>query len=398
MGRIDFLNKIKENPIDKEALLAINKTNEEIKKRVNLAKTYFENYELATQRAAYIKNKSLENSDKLLSTFEFDLKSTKIKVIWATNAENVLTEINVISKQLKLPICFDSSDIIKEIGLNSTTNQSLFYLSTNIYESKILVREAQFIISDASTIVTMNDVPAMEQLQQNCKTQIFIAGIDKVVQTYQDIDLLISLYATNKTGEPTPSKIEFYSGNKFNDDDSCADDIYIVLLDNGRSDIMADAEQRPILNCIRCEACSRASDVVKYIGEAPYQNTYIGPYGALVNYHFFANESYKHLAFASPLCGSFNDVCPMQININRLLEHSRNNAVTSKYISKKENLTIFLWKNAVIKRSNMDKGGAKVKGFMLKQIIGKAWGNKRELPTVAPKSFNQLWRERKDFG
>lgn len=398
MGRIEFLNKIKENPVDNETLLEINKTNDDFKKRINLAKTYFENYELAAQRGAYIKNKSLESSDKLLSTFEFDLKNTKIKVIWATNAENALTEINGISKQLNLPVCFEDSDIIKEIGLASEKNKSIFSFTSNFKDAKILVREAQFIISDSSTIVAMNDLPNMEQMQQNCKTQIFIAGIDKVIQTYQDIDLLISLYATNKIGEPVPSKIEFYSGNKFNDDDRCADDIYIVLLDNGRSDIMADAEQRPILNCIRCEACSRASDVVKYIGVAPYQNSYIGPYGALVNYHFFTNQSYKHLAFASPLCDSFTEVCPMQININRLLEYSRNNAVTSKYISKKENLTIFLWKNAVIKRSNMDKGGAKVKGFMLKQIIGKAWGNKRELPTVASKSFNQLWRERKDFG
>ena len=106
-------------------------------------------------------------------------------------------------------------------------------------------------------------------------------------------------------------------------------------------------------------------------------------------------EEFKHLSFASTLCGKCTEVCPVKIDIHKLLLINRKQTVEAKLSSKTENWIWHFWKKAMLKRSKMDKGGAKLKNFMIKQFFKKQWGERRELPQVTQKSFNQIWRERK---
>jgi L-lactate dehydrogenase complex protein LldF len=107
-------------------------------------------------------------------------------------------------------------------------------------------------------------------------------------------------------------------------------------------------------------------------------------------------QDFKHLSFASSLCGKCTEVCPVKIDIHKLLLFNRRDAIKKGYSTKTENLVWFFWKSAMLKRSKMDKGGAKLKNFMLKQFFKKQWGERRDLPQIAQKSFNQIWRERKE--
>jgi L-lactate dehydrogenase complex protein LldF len=88
-------------------------------------------------------------------------------------------------------------------------------------------------------------------------------------------------------------------------------------------------------------------------------------------------------------------VCPVNIDLHKLFLYNRKSQISSGLTSKKENWTFYFWKNAMLKRSKMEKGGPTVKNFMLKQFFKKSWGDRREIPVIAPKSFNQIWRERK---
>jgi L-lactate utilization protein LutB len=397
MKRQDFVNKVDQYLIDPENIRNQAKKNKKINRQVDLAKTFFDKYELAMQRSSYLKNKALENTDKLLANFEFDLNNTKVKVIWATDAADALQEIANISNHKNLPVYFDDAPIIKEIDKDFQSAKFNINKVTDFNHSFIALSKADFIVADSSSIVCLNHEKTTKQIQGNAAMQIFVCGIDAVIQSFNDVELLAALQSTNKFGEPIHANISIYNGNKLNEDDALKEDLFVILLDNGRSQILADHEQRAVLNCIHCDACSRSCPVALFSGEKAFGTVYTGPYGALVSHHIENNSDLTHLAFASTLCSKCNEVCPMNIDISSFLTYSRRNAVKNKNVSKTENLTIYFWKNAVMKRSNMDKGGAKVKGFMFKQMLRKAWGNKREMPTMAPKSFNQIWRERKDF-
>ena len=171
--------------------------------------------------------------------------------------------------------------------------------------------------------------------------------------------------------------------------------MYVILLDNGRTNLLAETEQRRALSCIRCGACLNACPVYHTVGGHAYGTTYTGPIGSIITPHFKGMEEFKHLSFASTLCGKCTEVCPVKIDIHKLLLVNRKQTIDQKMSTKTENWVWHFWKKAMLKRSKMDKGGAKLKNFMIKQFFKKQWGERRELPQVTAKSFNQIWRERK---
>ncbi len=396
MKKQEFIQKATSHIHNPENIKNTDAKKVQIDKRMALAKTYFENYELATLRASYLKYKALENSDKLLTNFEYDLNNTKVKVSWATDSLDAIKEIYQIAKQHQIPVCFDNSDIVKELIPHFSNDVQVFEKTNNLNSSFIALTKADFICADSSSIICLNQDNQTKKIQALAQVQIFVCGIDSVLQSFNEIELIAALQSTNKYGEPIHSNINIYNGNKINDNDVLEEDLYVILLDNGRSQLLADSEQREVLNCIHCDSCTRACPVALHAGIEAYGTVYTGPYGSLVSNAIENNKEYTHLVFASTLDAKINEVCPMRINLTAFINYSRRNAVKNKLLSKAENMTIYLWKNAVMKRSNMDKGNAKIKSFLLKQIFRKNWGDKREMPIFSTKSFNQIWRERKE--
>ena len=131
------------------------------------------------------------------------------------------------------------------------------------------------------------------------------------------------------------------------------------------------------------------------MGGHTYGTVYSGPIGAIMTPHLKPEENYYHLSNASTMCGKCTVSCPVGIDIHKLLLYNRRDFVAKGHSTKTENLYRFFWKTAMLKRSKMDKGGAKVKNFMMRQFFRKQWGERREMPEVVSKSFNQLWREQK---
>jgi L-lactate dehydrogenase complex protein LldF len=136
--------------------------------------------------------------------------------------------------------------------------------------------------------------------------------------------------------------------------------------------------------------------VYKNIGGHTYGTTYSGPIGSVITPYLKDMNSYGHLSYASSLCGNCTEVCPVRINLHELLLHNRHKAVEENYTSGGEKMAWFAWKQASLSRRMMNMVGGKMKNIFMKRFFSKAWGDDRELPVFAPKSFNQLWKERKN--
>jgi L-lactate dehydrogenase complex protein LldF len=171
--------------------------------------------------------------------------------------------------------------------------------------------------------------------------------------------------------------------------------MYVILLDNGRTNILEDTEHRQSLYCIRCGACLNACPVYKNIGGHSYGTTYSGPIGSVITPHLQGMQEFKHLSQASSLCGNCTAVCPVKIDLHELLLINRRQSVDQGLLGKSDARMWKYWRKAMLSRRLTDLVGGKVKNMALQYLFRKAWGNRRDLPQVAPKSFNQLWRERR---
>jgi L-lactate dehydrogenase complex protein LldF len=287
----------------------------------------------------------------------------------------------------------------KQTPLSWTPEQITTYVRHQLREkytqAQVGVSGANFIIADPGAIaITENEGNGVLSMAFP-QVQIVIAGIEKVLPNMFDMELFWSLLATHGTGQEMTAYNTIYTGPKQAGETDGPEEMYVILLDNGRSNILAETEQRRALSCIRCGACLNACPVYQTIGGHSYGTTYSGPIGSIITPYLKDTNEYKHLSYASTLCGKCTDVCPVKIDIHKLLLLNRADHISKGLTTKTENWVWFFWKGAMLKRSKMDKGGAKLKNFMLKQFFKKQWGERRDLPQVAQKSFNQIWRERK---
>lgn len=412
----------------------------------------YSNLNLGRERAAFIKWKVLENLDKYLIEFEASVMRRGGKVIWAHDIETAQNEISLILKKVDAKnIVKSKSMVCEEIGLNDLLRKN----GINVYETDLgeyivdmageppfhivtpamhksikdiakLLNEkisssleadaaelsndvrnelrnkfltadvgitgANFLIADSGMVsITENEGNARLSFTF-AKTHIVVAGIEKVIPTINDLDLFYPMLATYGTGQ----KITAYNsivGPRTLEDDDNPGNFYVILIDNGRSNLLAQGEQRQALGCIKCGACLNACPVFKNIGGHTYNNVYTGPIGSVASMHTNGIKEFKHLSFASTLCGKCTDVCPVKIDLHNHLLRNRRDIIHSGAVTSGEKLVWFTWKKMMQNRKTMNKG-LSVKSFMLKQFFKAPWGERREFPKLAEKSFNQLWRER----
>jgi len=147
------------------------------------------------------------------------------------------------------------------------------------------------------------------------------------------------------------------------------------------------------LTCIRCGACLNTCPIYKNIGGHTYATTYTGPIGSVISPWLLGMKDYKHLSFASSLCGACTEVCPVKIPLHDLLLRNRKDAVEQKLATTSERLMVKVWERVMLQRKLMDIFGGRMKNFLASIFFKKAWGNKRELPKMADKSFHKRWLE-----
>jgi L-lactate dehydrogenase complex protein LldF len=171
------------------------------------------------------------------------------------------------------------------------------------------------------------------------------------------------------------------------------EEMYVILLDNGRTNLLANAKARESLYCIRCGACLNACPVYKNIGGHTYNTTYSGPIGSVITPHLKEIGEWKHLSYASSLCGNCTEVCSVKINLHELLLDNRHEAVEGGASPFAEKMAWKFWKGAMLNRRVMNLGSGSIKSWVVNTFV-KEWGQNRGALQFPKKSFNQQWKEK----
>lgn len=449
-----FNKAVEETAFDKEMHRKLSWNIGKYADTVVKGKQQYGDIESAKMRAKNLKWKAMENLDKYLLEFESNFTKRGGKVYWAENSDEALKEIaNIITRVEAKSVVKSKSMTTEEVHLNSflekmgvevvetdlgeyiqqldgeppfhivtpamhkskedvaevfhkhlgtpidSTPQELTMVARKTLREKYIradvgITGANFILPDIGAVLVLENEGNARLTMTFPKVHIVIVGIEKVIPSVHDLALFLPLLSTFGTGQQITVYNSILTGPKQEGEPDGPEEMHVILMDNGRSTLLAEEEQRQALYCIRCGACLNACPVYKNIGGFSYQTTYSGPIGSVITPHFKGMDDFKHLSGASSLCGNCTEVCPMKIELHNLLVMNRRDAVNDGFYNKSEKFGWQVWKRAMLNRRMMNMGGASIKNFMLKLLFKNTWGSKRDLPVVAKKSFNQLWKEK----
>jgi L-lactate dehydrogenase complex protein LldF len=447
----DFVEKSIEKSADRDHRQKINFNIGRYNAVVPGGKQQFENLSLAREKAKNIKWKAIEGLDKQLEKFEAAISKRGAKVVWAETAEDAREEVLRICKEKQCrSIVKSKSMVTEEIHLNefleknniesvetdlgeyiqqldgeppyhivtpamhkskedvaklfsdklgtdpALTPEQLTLVARQTLREKytraeIGITGANFIVADVGAIaVTENEGNA----RLSCawpRTHIVITGIEKIIPSLTDLALFWPLLATYGTGQRITVYNTIVTGPKQRGEADGPEDMYVILLDNGRTNLLANEKTRESLYCIRCGACLNACPVYKNIGGHTYSTAYSGPIGSVITPHLKNMNEWKHLSFASSLCGNCTEVCAVKINLHELLLENRHEAVDEGNCSFAERTAWKMWKQAMLHRKFMNMGNSKMKNWVVNKFL-KDWKKHRGDIEFPKKSFNEMWR------
>ncbi|HEY0256887.1 MAG TPA: LutB/LldF family L-lactate oxidation iron-sulfur protein, partial [Candidatus Methylacidiphilales bacterium] len=162
------------------------------------------------------------------------------------------------------------------------------------------------------------------------RIHLAIVGIEKIVPRLEDLALFLPMLATAGAGQPLTCYNSLFGGPRQPGEVDGPEQFHVVLLDNRRTELLADAEQRDALHCIRCGACLNVCPIFKNIGGHSYGTTYQGPIGSVITPHLRGLEDWNHLSSASSLCGACTETCPVGIDLHHHLIQNRRNAMEGR--------------------------------------------------------------------
>ena len=420
------------------------------KERFQQATAQYSNLELARQRASHLRWKTLENLDKYLIEFESNFLKAGGKVFWAQDATDAFVEIlNIIRRNDIHTVVKSKSNTVSEINLNSILeNENVNVVETDVadfilqYEEEAsthmvmpalhkskeelnkfyldrfdlaenistdemvqftceLLREefknagagitgANFLVADTGAILIAENEGNALLCSSLPRIHFVICGIDKMVPCLADVDLLFPMLSTYGTGQKMSAYNHIITGPRQADELDGPEELYVILLDNGRSNVLQKETQRQAAHCIGCGACQTESDLYNLIGG----NVYGGPIQAITAPLIMDAAEYKFLSDAQTLGEGVNEVCPVKIDFKNVLLHNRNDFVMQGLSTRNEKWFFYVWKKEMLKRELMSWTGIKTRRHIMESLI-KSRDALRIMPTSAPKSFNEQWREKK---
>ena len=419
---------------------------------VPIGKKQFTDVLQAREIAKNKKWEAIEHLDQYLLEFEEKITARGAKVLWAETAAEALAQIGAICKEKQCKTLVKSKSMVtEEIHLNQYLEENgiesvetdlgeyiqqldgearyhivtpamhkskedvarLFAdklgvpgglspeeltlvarqkLREKYIQAEIGVTGANFILPDIGAIaITENEGNG----RLSCawpKTHIVIVGIEKVIPSVHDLALFWPLLSTYGTGQRVTVYNTIIAGPRQANETDGPEDMIVILLDNGRTNLLANKTAREALYCIRCGACLNACPVYKNIGGHAYDTTYSGPIGKVITPYLKGLDEYKHLSYASSLCGNCTEVCPVRINLHELLLDNRHEAVVQGNSSLAERIAWKVWKTASLNRSLMNAGNGKMKNWVVNKVF-QGWTAHRSELDFSAKTFNELWKE-----
>ena len=202
-------------------------------------------------------------------------------------------------------------------------------LRDKFLQADLGISGANFVVAETGTLVIITNEGNGRLCTSAPRIHIGITGMEKVIPSLQDLAVFLRLLPRSATGQQITSYVSMVSGPRRREDEDGPEEFHLVLVDNGRSRLLADPQLREALNCIRCGACLNICPVYQKVGGHAYGWVYPGPIGAIVSPMLTGLKQAKDLPQASSLCGACRDACPVKINIPRMLLHLRHNLAES---------------------------------------------------------------------
>src|SRR6202167_1290160 len=353
-------------------------------------KASFQSWESARQLAAETKWDALNHLDKYLVEFTAKIEARGTKVHWASTAAQARTIILQICEEKKARSIIKSkamtaeeihlNDTLEHAGLNVVENdlgefivqlrheapyhivfpsmhltrgeiselferelgsaptndpEKLTMIARRALRKKYLTADigitgANFAIAETGMISITENEGNARLTAAVPKTMITLLGIEKILPKLGDLALFLPMLATAGTGQPLTCYNTMYGGPRQSGESDGPEEWHIVLLDNRRTELLADAEQRDALHCIRCGACLNVCPIFRNVGGHTYGTTYSGPVGSVITPHLRGLQEWKHLSSASSLCGACTEACPVKIDLHHHLLQNRRNATARK--------------------------------------------------------------------
>ncbi len=448
-----FKIAVSENAADKERRRIFDENVSRYDAAVKQAKVQYSDLELARKRAGYIRAKSINGLEKYLIEFEANMDSNGGKVLWAQNAEEAnslilkvlkkcrVTKINrsfsLLADEIKIDEALDAAGIsavkvspgeyILSMFDEDPRHPSSLLISKTFSDIKAVLQQkeqiapkhnaleivefirkkfrpvfqsnvasitgANFIIADTGSVCLSENSGDAALNSVIPDIQIILAGIDKVIPSIINLDTLLPLYATYSSGQRMNAFNTILSGPGKEGEKDGPRELYVILIDNGRSEVLSQKFQRRALSCIDCGACHNACPVYRIIGGQSYGTTYTGPIGSIITPWMKGPEEFMHLSYASVSCGKYNDVCPVAINLNEQILHNRNDSVKMGNHNFLEKIKMEGWSKYLRSRKWMDWKPIWKNIILKRSYPGKLLGTG---VTINEVNFKQLWEERRE--
>ena len=361
---------------------------------------------------------------KSLTTDEIGLNDAlaqaNIQAIETDLAELIIQLADEPSSHILVPAIHKSRAEIRDIFLRSLDVQELSdepaelagaartHLRSKFLETKVGISGANFAVAESGTISIFESEGNGRMCTTLPDVLVTVMGIEKVIPTWQDVEILLQLLPRSSTGERMNPYTIFWSGITPNDGPQ---EFHLILLDNGRTQTLADPVGREALACIRCSACLNVCPVYERTGGHAYNSVYPGPIGAILTPQLHSLQHAQSLPYASTLCSACYDVCPVKIPIPDILLHLRGRLVRQQQTSKPikydakqaENLAMKLLTYVFSSRGRYERMQKLaqlaqvplVRDGFIEQLPGPlaGWSTMRDMPALPGETFREWWRK-----
>ncbi|MGE0068341.1 MAG: lactate utilization protein B, partial [Solirubrobacterales bacterium] len=275
------------------------------------------------------------------------------------------------------------------------------HLRRKFSEATVAISGANFAVAETGAVGVVESEGNGRMCVTLPRTLITVMGIEKVVPLWRDLEVFLQLLPRSSTGERMNPYTSLWTGTRRADG---PEQFHLVLLDNGRTDVLAEVSSRQTLACIRCSACLNACPVYRQVGGHAYESVYPGPIGAILTPQLEGLKAAGTLPFASSLCGACYEVCPVKIDIPSVLVYLRGRSMEAKGRLDAEGVAMRALARAFNSRHGYERaqrvGRALGKPLMIAPGLRFAgplarWTTSRELPDLPNASFREWWRDRK---
>jgi L-lactate dehydrogenase complex protein LldF len=340
-------------------------------------------------------NKTLEGSS--IDVLETDLGEFIVQLGEETPSHIVIPIVHKTKESIR-QLMIEKADMAPTDDTNEMAQFARNYLRQRFLDAEMGISGGNFIIAETGTLCLVSNEGNIRLVTSQPRVHVALVGIEKVIPTVEDYATLTQVLPRSATGQTMTVYTHMINGPRRDDEIDGPEHVYVIFVDNGRSPIYT-SDYCEALACIRCGACLNGCPVYKVTGGHSYGWVYPGPIGAVITPLLVGLENATPLPYASSLCGMCKEVCPVIIDIPRMLLDLRYDLVRSGYTGLDWNMgmkayafggsspRLFSWAGKA--------AGLATNRFKLNSLPGPlaGWTDYRTMPSFAAKSFHQLWDE-----